>query len=126
MSTTTTYQYLEPRPGSSYRQLFIKGTRIRAEIIFSAAYQRGDEDDRSPEQVAEDFGIPLEAVHEAIRYCESKPVEIAYDHRQEDLLIEAHGMNHPDYPRDPQKNFRILTTEERAEIDRKLKNEFGI
>src|SRR5436309_6549984 len=103
MSMTTTYQYLEPHIGSSYKQLFIKGTKFRADLIYSAAYQRGDEDDRSPEQVAEDYGIPVEAVYEAIRYCESKPVEVAYDVRRQDLIMEAHNMFHPDYKYRPQE-----------------------
>jgi uncharacterized protein (DUF433 family) len=126
MSTTTTYKYLEPRLGSSYKQLFIKGTRIRADIIYSAAHQRGDEDDQTPEQVAQDYGIPVEAVYEAIRYCESKPAEVAYDHRAEELLMDAHGMNHPDYKNDPQKYYKILTPEERVAIDRQLEREFGL
>ena len=28
--TETQYQHLEPRPGSNYRTLFLKGRRIRA------------------------------------------------------------------------------------------------
>src|SRR6267378_4192476 len=108
MNTSTTYQYLEPHIGSSYKQLFIKGTKLRAFTVASAAYQRGDEDDRTPEQVAEDYGIPVEAVYEAIRYCESKPVEVAYDQRRADLLFEAWGTNHPDYKNNPQKYHRAL------------------
>ena len=36
MSTGVPYQYWEPRPRSAYRQLFIKGTRIQAELIYRA------------------------------------------------------------------------------------------
>src|SRR2546423_2769149 len=106
MSTTTTYQYLEPHVGSSYRQLFIKGTKLRADIIHSAAYQRGDEEDRTPEQVAEDYGIPVEAVYEAIRYCESKPAEVDFDFRKSELIAEAAGESHPDDKNNPQKYRR--------------------
>jgi hypothetical protein len=31
--TKTEYQHLEPRPGSNYRQLFLKGRRIRAAVV---------------------------------------------------------------------------------------------
>ena len=31
--TETQYQHLEPRPGSNYRQLFLKGRRIRAAVV---------------------------------------------------------------------------------------------
>lgn len=125
MSTTTTYQYLEPHIGSSYKQLFIKGTKLRAITIYSAAYQRGDEDDRTPEQTAEDYGIPIEAVYEAIRYCESKPVEVDFDFRKSDLLFEARGMNHPNYSKAPQKHYRILSADDYRRIDEQLEREFG-
>ena len=29
-ATATQYEHLEPRPGSNYRQMFLKGRRIRA------------------------------------------------------------------------------------------------
>jgi len=60
------YLHLEPRPGSNYRQLFIKGRKIRAEVIYRETV---GEEPRTPEEVAQDFEIPLEAVREAIHYC---------------------------------------------------------
>jgi hypothetical protein len=125
MSTTTTYQYLEPHIGSSYKQLFVKGTKFLAWDIYCAAYQRGDEDDRTPEQVAEDYGIPVDAVYEAIRYGESKPVEVAYDIRRQDLMMEAENMFHPEYKYRPQELYRPLTTEDFIRIQRQLDEEFG-
>src|SRR5205085_11718089 len=125
MSTATTYHYLEPHVGSSYKQLFVKGTKLRADIIYSAAYPRGEGDDRTPEQVAEDYGIPVEAVYEAIRYCESKPVEVAYDHRRTDLLIEAATGVPADSLHIPPRPSRILTAEDYSRIDRQLEAEFG-
>jgi hypothetical protein len=35
-STATQYQYLEPRPGTNYCQLFLKGRRIRAAVVHEA------------------------------------------------------------------------------------------
>jgi hypothetical protein len=125
MSTSTTYRHLEPRLGSSYKELFIKGTKFRASQVYSAAYQRGDEDDRTPEQVAEDYGIPVEAVYEAIRYCESDPAEVAYDQRRSDLIYEASGMSHPDYKHNPQRYYKVLSTEDTNRIDCQLREEFG-
>jgi hypothetical protein len=37
-STTTEYQHLEPRPGSTYRPLFLKGRRIRAAVVHEAVH----------------------------------------------------------------------------------------
>jgi uncharacterized protein (DUF433 family) len=83
MSTTskTTYQYLAPNPRSAYKQLFIKGTRIRAEVIYGLTVDGSEP--MTPEEVAADFGLPMQAVEEAIAYCQSNPPEIAEDHRGE-------------------------------------------
>jgi hypothetical protein len=39
----------------------------------------------------------MEAVCEAIAYCESDPPEIREDLRRKEALMEATGMNDPDY-----------------------------
>jgi uncharacterized protein (DUF433 family) len=66
MSVQMTYQFLESRPGSNYRQLFFKGKKIRAEILYRATL--GPEP-RTPAEVAADFDVPAKAVKEAIHYC---------------------------------------------------------
>jgi uncharacterized protein (DUF433 family) len=114
MSTTPqkTWQYLEPRPNSFYRQLFLKGTRIRAEII--NGYYVNEQDPATPEAIAAEFGLPLEAVQEAISYCQSNPPEIEQDFRREEALMEASGMNDPDYKYHPSP--KILSPQEMARI----------
>src|SRR5438477_470403 len=92
------WRYLAPNPKSAYKQLFIKGTRIRAEVIYGATVDGPDPADHmTPEQVAADYGLPLEAVLEAIEYCSADPPEIREDHRREEARMEATGMNDPDY-----------------------------
>lgn len=125
MSIATSYQYLEPHPGSQYKQLFIKGTKYCAWDIYCAAYPRGEGDDRTPEQVAEDRDIPVEAVYEAIQYGESRPIEVAYDIRRQDLMMEANNMFHPEYKYRPQELYWPLTTEDYSRIRRQLEKEFG-
>lgn len=66
MAVQTTYQFLEPRPGSNYRQLFVKGRKLRAEILYRATVGA---EPRTPEEVSHDFDVPLEAVQESIHYC---------------------------------------------------------
>ena len=105
-----TWKYLEPRPCSLYRQLFIKGTRIRAELLYGD-YRREDEP-WSPEMIAEQYNLPLEAVKEALAYCESNPPEIEDDHRREDLLDEATGISDPNYNGRP----KLLTAEDYIRI----------
>jgi uncharacterized protein (DUF433 family) len=118
MSTSTTYKYLEPNPRSSYRQLFIKGTRLRARVLYG--HYKSAEEPRTIEEIAADYNLPVEAVREAIAYCDSKPPEIELDQRREDALIEASGMNDPRYKLDPKGTYRHLTDEQRAEIRRRF------
>jgi uncharacterized protein (DUF433 family) len=75
-SSQKIYKYLAPDPDSSYRQLRIKGRRILARTLYSLTL---GEDAMTPEQVAGDYDLPLEAVREAIAYCQSNPPEIAED-----------------------------------------------
>jgi uncharacterized protein (DUF433 family) len=64
-STTTQYQHLEPRPGFNFRQLFLKDRRIRAAVVHEAVH---GPDPYTPEESARDYGVPLEAVREALDY----------------------------------------------------------
>ena len=93
--TATTWKYLEPNPKSSYKQLFVKGTRIRARVLFGL--YASEEEPRTPEQIATDYSLPIEAVREAIAYCQSNPPEIEEDFRREEALMDATGMNDPNY-----------------------------
>lgn len=91
----TKHQYLERDSKSSYKQLAIKGRRIRALTLYSA-YAR-EEDPQTIEEIAADYDLPLEAVKEAIAYCESDPPEIRRDLALDQALMEASGMNDPKY-----------------------------
>jgi uncharacterized protein (DUF433 family) len=118
MDTEREWRYLAPRPESLYRQLFIKDTRIRAEVLYGLTVPAEDGEVYTPEEVAEGYGLPLDAVLEAIEYCQSNPPEIALDQAREERLMEASGMNHPDYKYNPKKYYRILSPQEWAEIFR--------
>ena len=114
------YRFLEPRPRSVYRQLFIKNTGIRAEVIYRACtaldeFRVPDDDNpRTPDQVAQDYGLPLPAVLEAIEYCRTRPAEIATDYAREERLMEASGMKDPDYKLGGK--FKVVPPEEIARI----------
>ncbi|HMF15095.1 MAG TPA: DUF433 domain-containing protein [Gemmataceae bacterium] len=110
--TPRAWKYLERRPGSSYEQLCIKGKRIWAWTLYCEFVN--EKESRTPEQLARDFQIPLEAVQEAIDYCQSDPPELREDHRKDDILAEAIGMNDPaiKYTGRP----RSLSTEERVRL----------
>jgi uncharacterized protein (DUF433 family) len=114
MTTQTSIQWLHlaPNPTSFYRQLFIKGTRVRARVLYGM-YMSG-EGPMTPGEIAADFGLSLEAVQEAIAYCQTNPHEIEDDMRREELLLEATGMNNPDGRAHGQP--KPLTAQEMARI----------
>ena len=111
-STSITWHYLAPNPKSCYKQLFVKGTRIRARVLYGMFMSAAEP--MTPEETAAAFNLPLEAVQEAIVYCRSNPPEIAKDFEREERLMEASGMNDPEYKCGGR--FKVVTPEEVARI----------
>src|SRR5439155_17889810 len=93
-STTTTWKHLAANPKSKYKQLFVKGTRVRARVLYG---WYACAEPMTPAQIAADYQLPVEAVLEAIAYCESNPPELLEDYAREERIMEATGMNDPDY-----------------------------
>lgn len=81
MSTTaTSYIHLAANPKSAYKQFFVQGTRIRARVLYR---WYACDDPMTIEEIAAEYNIPVEAVQEAIAYCESNPPELAEDYARE-------------------------------------------
>jgi uncharacterized protein (DUF433 family) len=106
------YCYLAPKPRSRYRQLFVKDRWVAARTLYGM--YMSEEEPLTPEEIAADFQIPIEAVREAIAYCQSNPPELVRDLAMDEATFEAKGMNDPNYNGRP----RLLTPEERARINR--------
>jgi hypothetical protein len=68
------------------------------------------------EEIAADYGLPVEAVKEAIAYCESNPPELLRDYAMEAAFMEATGMNDPEYKRHGKS--KVLSPQEIAQIMR--------
>jgi uncharacterized protein (DUF433 family) len=106
----TTWNYLAHKPASSYRQLFVKGTRIAARTLYSLYVPGEDWAGMTAEEIAADYRLPVEAVREAIAYCQCDPAEIRTDLAMEEAIMEATGMNDPSYKYHPTP--KVLTPEE--------------
>jgi uncharacterized protein (DUF433 family) len=106
------WQHLAPNPNSSYKQLFVRGTRIRARVLYGM-FMSADEP-MTPEEIAADLSLPLAAVKEAIAYCQTDPPEIAQDLEREGRLMEASGMHDPNYKLGRQ--FKVVPPEEIVRI----------
>src|SRR3954447_25610937 len=92
MSEQKQYRFLEPRPCSNYRQLFMKGRRIRAEVLYRQTVRKAP---RTPEQVADDYEIPLEVVLEAIDYGLHNEPLLRQERDEELAEIRARGLDKP-------------------------------
>jgi len=113
-SPATQWKYLERNPRSSYKQLSIKGRKIHARTLYGQFMSA--EEPWTIEQIAADWSLPIEAVREAIAYCQSNPPEIEEDFRVEEALMEASGMNDPNYKLHPQP--KRLSPQDMARIER--------
>jgi hypothetical protein len=85
MESTSEYQYLKPKRGSRYKQLFFG--RIRAEVLYRETV--GPEP-LTPAEVAREYTVPLEAVLEAIDYgTKNKELLDAERAREEEAIKKA-------------------------------------
>jgi hypothetical protein len=92
----TGYQYLQPkRGGSNYRQLFVNG-RIRAEVLYRETV---GQEPLTAEEVAREYNVPVEAVHEAIDYCVNNQELLNEERAREEAWIRATG--HDQWPYAP-------------------------
>ena len=80
------YKYLKPKRGSRYRQLFFG--RVRAEVLYRETVGR---DPLTPEEVAREYNVPVEAVLEAIDYCVKNKDLLDAERAREDAHIRAAG-----------------------------------
>jgi hypothetical protein len=86
MTRSEAYKYLRPKPGSNYQQLFFG--RIRAEVLYRETVGR---EALSPEEVAREYGVPVEAVLEAIDYCVNNKELLDTERKRERDRITAAG-----------------------------------
>ena len=99
MSSTIHYRFLEARPEKACRRLFVKGRKFTADILYG---QSVGEDARSPEDLARDFELPLEAVLEALDYSERnldliRQERAAESARSEEFFKKYPPLMPPDY-----------------------------
>lgn len=92
MAVSTAYTFLEPRPRSHYRQLWVKGRHLRAEVLYRLTVGA---EARTPAEIAEDYDLPVEAVHEAIAYALDHPALLEAERAREGTRLQYLGLDHP-------------------------------
>lgn len=86
MVQTSEYQYLQPKPGSNYKQLFFG--RIRAEVLYRETVGL---EPLTPQEVAREYNVPVAAVLEAIDYCVKNKELLDAERAREAAWIKATG-----------------------------------
>ena len=71
---------------------FCQGHAHPREIVYSWMYDVDPGEERTPEQLAADVNLPVEAVREAIAYVEADPPELEDDHRREREHLQELGV----------------------------------
>lgn len=89
------YQYLESRPQSNYRQLWVKGRHMRAEVLYRMTV--GPEP-RTPAEVAGDYDLPVDVVLEAVDYCVRNQSLLDAERAREDARLRELGLDRSSRP----------------------------
>jgi uncharacterized protein (DUF433 family) len=89
MSEMTSYTYLARRDGSRYEQYFFKGRNLRAETLYRATIGL---EPMTPAEVAEDYGVPVAAVLEAIQYSVQNAVLLQREREEDWDESQARGL----------------------------------
>jgi uncharacterized protein (DUF433 family) len=87
MITRPKYQYLEERPDKHSHELFVRGTGVRASTLWHDRYVSRI----PPEQIAKDRDMAIEAVYEALAYCQENWEDICLDKDLERQRLQQRG-----------------------------------
>ncbi len=86
--TTTQWQYLEQRPDSWRKQLYIKNRKLKAFTVWINLKVN----EMTPEEGVENWDLPIEAIYEAIEYCEQNQELLKQEAEAERQYLEAQGV----------------------------------
>lgn len=87
-SSQTEWQYLEQRPHSWRKQLYLKGKRLRASIIWTDMVVN----EMTLEEAADNWDLSLEAIKESIEYCETHQDLLKQEAEIERRHLEERGI----------------------------------
>jgi hypothetical protein len=92
-ATNGAWSYLVARPHPWRRQLYVKGRKLRA----SAVWMDMQTNEMTLEQAADNWDLPLDAVEEIVRYCESHRalLEMEAEEERRRLLEEGISLEPP-------------------------------
>ena len=83
------WKYLSPRSKSSKQQLFFKGKRLSAANVWLDMLANN----QTIEEAADNWDLPVEAVQEAVRYCEQNSELLTQEAETEKQSLETSGIS---------------------------------
>jgi hypothetical protein len=89
MPSMEDWQYLVSRPHAWRKQLYLKGRKLLASIV----WQDMISNQMSLEEAAENWDLPLAAIHEVIHYCESHQELIKLEAEEEGDRLTTKGVS---------------------------------
>ncbi|MGL5795071.1 MAG: hypothetical protein ACRC06_11850 [Waterburya sp.] len=87
-SSKTQWQYLESRSDSWRKQLYIKERKLTAFTVWSDSIAN----DETPSEAAINWNLPIEAITEAIEYCETHQELLIEEAESERRYLEERGV----------------------------------
>jgi len=81
------WQYLEQRPHKWRKQLYFKGKRLRPYVVWIGMQT----ENLTISEAADNWDLPIDAIKEAIAYCESETNLLNKEAKEEKQLLEAKG-----------------------------------
>lgn len=87
IETEVAYQYLEPRPHPWRKILWIKGRNMHVWHLVATMLREGE----TPEETAKNFGLPLEAVLEALDYYQHNKALVDAETEEEGQRLREQG-----------------------------------
>lgn len=85
MATHVIYRFLDSPSEKNSEELFVRGTGIRASTIWHDRYISR----MTPDQISSDRDIPLEAVYDALAFCQEEWESICRQKDSERQRLEA-------------------------------------
>jgi hypothetical protein len=85
IDSTQNWRYLVARSHPWREQLYIKGTKILASIVWQDAISN----QLSPAQMAENWDLPLESIAEVMEYCQVNRSLIELEAKEERYRLEG-------------------------------------
>ena len=82
------WTYLVGRPHLWRRQLYVKGRRLSAYAVWSDMLANS----MTPDQAAENWDLPVDAIDEIVRYCEANRALLAMEADEERRWLEERGV----------------------------------